>query len=160
MSNAEILGSTDFTHTFYVQTDASHATIGAASLQGFDGPALASIEFASRKLHKNELNWHTSDEELVAVAFAMNKWIRYLLSNHFPAFVDHLSLKELIKHGREKRQRLYRWLMMLQQSDFTAKHLPGDKNFIADYLSRYVIPNNENKFIDQHQLPNPRIVRS
>ena len=40
---------------FYVQTDIRYG-IGAALLQDSDGPALEPIEFASRKLHKNELN--------------------------------------------------------------------------------------------------------
>ena len=82
--------------------------------------------------------------------FALNKWIRYLLPNHFTVFTDHKNLEELFKTGRRKKnQRLHRWIVMLQQFDFTAKYLPGDKNFIADYLSRDVVPENDDEFVQQ-----------
>ena len=151
IEKADILRHPDFQRPFYVQTDASDTAIGAVLLQDFEGPVLEPIEFASRKLHKNELNWHTSDKELVAVVFALNKWIRYLLPKHFIVFTDHRNLEELFKYGRRKKnQRLHRWIVMLQQFDFTAKYLPGDDNFIADYLSRDIIPNNKDEFIDEH----------
>ena len=132
-----ILRHPDFEKPFYVQTDASNTALGAVLLQDFGKGILEPIEFASRKLAANELNWHVSDKELIAIVFALNKWIRYLLPRHFTVFTDHKNLEELFKYGRTKKnQRLHRWIIMLQQFDFTAKYLPGKDNYIADYLSR------------------------
>ena len=139
VSKAKILRHPDFSKPFMVQTDASNTAIGAVLLQDFGNGYLEPIEFASRKLADNELNWHVSDKELIAVVFALEKWIRYLLPNHFIVFTDHKNLEELFNHGKSKKnQRLHRWIIMLQQFNFTAKYLPGKENYIADYLSRDV----------------------
>ena len=137
VSETKLLRHPDFTKEFYVQTDASDHAVGAVLLQDFGRGYLEPIEFASRKLKKSELNYHVSEKELVAVVFALTKWIRYLLPSKFTVFTDHKNLEELFKHGGKKRNaRMQRWIILLQQFYFTAKYLPGKKNYIADYLSR------------------------
>ncbi|MDY7090545.1 MAG: RNase H-like domain-containing protein, partial [Actinomycetota bacterium] len=144
IENAKILRHPDFSKEFYVQTDASNKAIGAVLLQDFGNEVLEPIEFASRKLSQTEQNWHVSDKELVAIVFALNKWIRYLLPRHFTVFTDHKNLQELFKAGKHKKnQRLQRWIVMLQQFDFTAKYLPGKDNYIADFLSRDIETDDE-----------------
>lgn len=137
VSKAEVLRHPDFSKPFFVQTDASDYAIGAVLLQDFGRGHLEPIEFASRKLQKNEINWNTTEKELIAIIWALQKWIRYLLPQHFTVFTDHKNLRELINHGpRMKSKKLQRWITLIQQFDFTAKYLPGKENYIADYLSR------------------------
>ena len=134
---SKLLRHPDFDREFFVQTDASDHAIGAVLLQDFGNGFLEPIEFASRKFTDSEMHWHTVDKELVAVVWAMNKWIRYLLPRKFTVFTDHKNLQELFKHGKSKKnQRLHRWIVMLQQFDFEALYLPGKDNIVADYLSR------------------------
>ena len=137
VSKAEILRHPDLSKPFFVQTDASDYAIGAVLLQDFGNGYLEPIEFASRKLQKNEVNWNTTEKELIAIIWSLQKWIRYLLPQHFTVFTDHKNLRELINHGpRLKSKKLQRWITLIQQFDFTAKYLPGKENYIADYLSR------------------------
>ena len=139
VADAKILRHPDLTKPFFVQTDASSYAIGAVLLQDFGNGYLEPIEFASRKFNKNEQNWHVSEKELVAVVWALQKWIRYLLPNHFTVFTDHKNLEELFKKGPSKKLgKLQRWIILLQQYDFTAKYLQGKDNYIADYISRDV----------------------
>ena len=158
IENTKILRHPDFSKEFYVQTDASNKAIGAVLLQDFNNGILEPIEFASRKLASNEVNWHVSDKELIAIVFALNKWIRYLLPRHFTVFTDHKNLQELFKQGRTKKnQRLHRWIIMLQQFDFTAKYLPGKENYIADFLSRDIESEDEEKSEPKSQSNKPDI---
>ncbi|MCP4988050.1 MAG: DDE-type integrase/transposase/recombinase, partial [Colwellia sp.] len=136
LNNAKLLRHPDFTKPYFVQTDASKAAIGAVLLQDFGNGFLEPIEFISRKFTSAEDGWHASERELVAVVFALRKWIRYLLPTHFTVFTDHKNLKNLFENKEIKIGKLQRWVIFLQQFDFTAHYLPGKDNYIADYLSR------------------------
>ncbi len=119
-----------------MQTDASKYAIGAVLLQDFGNGFLEQTEFISRKFTKAEDGWHASERELVAVVFALRKWIRYLLPSHFTVFTDHKNLQNLFANEDIKIGKLQRWVIFLQQFDFIAKYLTGKDNYIADYLSR------------------------
>ena len=137
VAKAKILRHPDLSREFYVQTDASDGAIGAVLLQDFGRGELEPIEFASRKLTTAEQKWSTTQKELIAVVFALKKWIRYLLPKHFTIFTDHKNLEELFKYGPQKKiNKIQRWIILLQQFDFTARYLPGKDNYVADYLSR------------------------
>ena len=133
----KLLRHPDLARDFYVQTDASEKALGAVLLQDFGGPHLEPIEFISRKLTDCESRWHCSEQELVAVVYALNRWIKFLLPKPFVVFTDHKNLEILFKKGPGmKSRKLQRWIIQLQQFDFTAKYLPGKDNYIADFLSR------------------------
>ena len=136
VSEAKLLRHPDIHKPFFVQTDASDKAIGAVLLQDFGNGYLEPIEFISRKFKESEMKWHASEKELVAIVWALKKWIRYLLPNHFTVFTDHKNLQYLFSYTGHKLSKLQRWMIFLQQFDFTAKFLPGKQNFIADYLSR------------------------
>jgi transposase InsO family protein len=77
---------------------------------------------------------------LVAVVYACNRWIKFLLPKPFTVFTDHKNLEILFTKGPGmKSKKLQRWIVQLQQFDFTAKYLPGKDNYIADFLSRDVV---------------------
>ena len=136
VQNAKVLRHPDLSKPFYVQTDASDHAIGAVLLQDHGNGYLEPIEFISRKFTSPEQNWHTSEKELVAIAWALQKWVRCLLPNHFTVFTDHKNLENLFRYKGKKLGKLQRWIIYLQQFDFTAKYLPGKDNYIADFLSR------------------------
>lgn len=137
VAEAKLLRHPDFEREFFVQCDASEFALGAVLLQDFGRGELEPIEFGSRKFTKSERNWHCSEQELVAVVWALQHWIRFLLPRPFTVFTDHKNLEILFRGGQTtKLKKLLRWCLFLQQFDFTAKHLPGKKNYIADFLSR------------------------
>ena len=51
-------------------------------------------------------------------------------------FADHKNLENLFAYTGNKLGKLHRWIVFLQQFDFTAKYIPGKENIMADYLSR------------------------
>ena len=136
VSEAKLLRHPDIQRPFFIQTDASDKAIGAVLLQDFGNGILEPIEFISRRFKEAELKWHASEKELVAIVWSLKKWIRYLLPKHFVVFTDHKNLENLFNYTGNKLGKLQRWMIFLQQFDFTAKYLPGKDNFIADYLSR------------------------
>ena len=138
--HAKLLRHPDLNRPFFVQTDASEVALGAVLLQDFGGKHLEPIEFISRKLTDCETRWHCSEQELVAVVYACNRWIKFLLPKPFTVFTDHKNLEILFTKGPGmKSKKLQRWIVQLQQFDFTAKYLPGKDNYIADFLSRDVV---------------------
>lgn len=138
--NTKLLRHPNLELPFYVQTDASEHALGAVLLQNFGGKHLEPIEFISRKLTDCETRWHCSEQELVAVVYACNRWIKYLLPKPFTVYTDHKNLEVLFTKGPGMRSRkLQRWIVQLQQFDLTAKYLPGKDNYIADFLSRDVL---------------------
>ena len=140
VSEAKLLRHPDFEREFFVQCDASEYALGAVLLQDFGRGELEPIEFGSRKFTKSERNWHCSEQELVAVVWALQHWIRFLLPRPFTVFTDHKNLEILFRGGQTtKLKKLLRWCLFLQQFDFTAKHLPGKQNYIADFLSRDLV---------------------
>eukprot|EP01069_Polyplicarium_translucidae_P010420 Polyplicarium_translucidae@DN3378_c1_g2_i7.p1 len=115
-------------------TDASDGGIGACLLQLQDD-YLVPLEFASRKLTDAEKKWSTYERETLAIKFAVDKWHQYVVGRKVTIFTDCASLEFLRK---AERGRVHRWLLYLQQYDLTIRHIGGDQNCIADWLSRSV----------------------
>ena len=71
---------------------------------------------------------------------AVEKWRQYLICNHFTVYTDHLNLKELFNRVKNFRAgKLHRWAVRLQEFAFTAKHIQGKNDIMADYMSRDAI---------------------
>ncbi|CAH8842890.1 unnamed protein product [Trichobilharzia szidati] len=115
---------------FTVSTDASDYGIGAV-LRQTDGV----VEYASRVLTLAEQKYSTVEKECLAIVWALEKWRPYLIGRRFHIETDHKPLQWL-KTARDPRGKLSRWMLRLQEYDFTIGHIPGKENVIADYLSR------------------------
>ena len=89
----------DFSHPFYVATDASKDGIAAALYQlplGVtvdDDPSKRQyISFIARALYPAEKNYSTTKRELLAIVFALNRFHYYLWGNPFTLYTDHKAL--------------------------------------------------------------------
>lgn len=134
--SAPILRCPDFGKPFYVQTDASGYGIGAVlSQRDDDGEHV--ICYLSRSLTKAEAKFSTTERELLAVLFAVEKLRPYVEGYKFYVVTDHASLKWLA-NLREPRGRLARWAIRLQQFDFEVIHRKGKDHVVPDLLSRSV----------------------
>ena len=148
VETADIIRHPDLNKTFFVICDASDIAAGAVLLQKYD-TMFYPVEFYSRIFDQNQRNWHVSEKEIISVVWALEKWHRYLLPKHFHVFTDHRNLVELInmETNKVKKSKLNRWLIRIQEYDFTAHYITGAENVVADYLSRDAIPRPK-KFID------------
>jgi hypothetical protein len=76
------------------------------------------IYYASRTLNDAQLNYSTTERELLAVVFALDKFRSYLLGSKIIIYSDHAGLKYLFSK-KDAKSHLIRWILLLQ--DFNIK---------------------------------------
>lgn len=115
----------------WFQTDASQFAVGAILMQEH-GP----VAIISRSLKPAERNYTTTERELLAIVYAVQKWRHYLESTRekVTIFTDHQALTQTLNSSNENR-RINRWALLLSQYQLTYEFLPGKDN-PADYPSR------------------------
>jgi len=69
------------------------------------------------------------------MVFSLEKFRSYLLSTKVIVFIDHATLRYLLKK-KESKPRLIRWILVLQEFDLEIKDKKGVKNQVADHLSQ------------------------
>jgi hypothetical protein len=79
---------------FEIMCDASDYAVGAVLGQRVDKLPHVSY-YASRTLNDAQLNYSTSQKELLAVIFALDKFRSYLLGSKVIIYLDHVALKYL-----------------------------------------------------------------
>ncbi|KAL0282420.1 UNVERIFIED_CONTAM: Retrovirus-related Pol polyprotein from transposon.6 [Sesamum angustifolium] len=130
--------------------DASNHAIGAVLGQRI-GKEPHVIYYASRMLDNTQSNYTTTEKELLAVVFALEKFRHYLLGTKFVVFSDHAALKYLLSK-KEAKPRLIRWILLLQEFDLTIKDKKGAENLVADHLSRLVTNNDPSPLNDEFRM--------
>ncbi|RVW21503.1 Transposon Tf2-2 polyprotein [Vitis vinifera] len=125
--------------------DASDFAIGAVLGQREDGKPYV-IYYASKTLNEAQRNYTTTEKELLAVVFALDKFRAYLVGSFIIVFTDHSALKYLLTK-QDAKARLIRWILLLQEFDLQIRDKKGVENVVADHLSRLAIAHNS------HVLP-------
>jgi hypothetical protein len=114
--------------------DASDYAIGAVLGQR-RGKEPCVISYASKTLNDAQMNYSTTEKELLAVVFALDKFRSYLIGSSIVVFTDHAALKYLLTK-QDAKARLIRWVLLLQEFDLIIKDKKGVENVVADHLSR------------------------
>ena len=98
------------------------------------------IEFMSRTLRANELNWHTSEKECFAIYASIKKWTKFLVGREFTVLSDHKNLEVMMENlNHIGNARIHRWTLYLKtEHRFVVRHVRGSDNIPADYLSRNI----------------------
>ncbi|CAN6576826.1 unnamed protein product [Malus baccata var. baccata] len=136
LSSAPIIVPPDWSLPFELMCDASDYALGAVLGQRKDKRPHA-IYYASRTLNDAQLNYSTTEKELLAVVFALDKFRSYLLGTKVIIYTDHAALKYLFTK-KEAKPRLIRWMLLLQEFDIEIRDNKGSENVVADHLSRMV----------------------
>ena len=127
----------DYSKPFLLRTDASNLGLGAVLLQEDSESRLVPICFISRSLTKSEQNYSTTEKELLAIVWSLQKLHAYVHGSQLVIETDHQPLSSLIKK-QHPPGRLLRWVLALQDYEFDISYLKGKDNGIADSLSRIV----------------------
>jgi hypothetical protein len=154
LTSAPIMTAPDWSLPFELMCDASDFALGAILGQIINKVPHA-IYYASRTLNDAQLNYSTTEKELLAVIFALEKFRSYLVGSKVIVFTDHAALRYLFAE-KDAKPRLIRWVLLLQEFDLEIRDKKGSQNVIADHLSRLLheeeegdeLPLNEN-FTDE-----------
>ena len=119
---------------FVIVCDASDYGIGAALLQ-LQGDELVVLEFGSKTLSSVEKNWHTFGKEAFAIRWAVERFADYIRTGNILVLTDSKNLEWMCNSTKGK---VRRWSLYLQQFDLEIKHISGQENGLADWLSRSV----------------------
>ncbi|CAN6711729.1 unnamed protein product [Malus baccata var. baccata] len=136
LTSAPIIVPPDWSLPFELMCDASDYALGAVLGQRKEERPHV-IYYASRILNDAQLNYSTTEKELLAVVFALDKFRSYLLGTKVIIYTDHAALKYLFTK-KEAKPRLIRWMLLLQEFDIEIRDKKGSENVVADHLSRMV----------------------
>ncbi|KAB2632567.1 hypothetical protein D8674_028814 [Pyrus ussuriensis x Pyrus communis] len=143
LTSAPIIMAPDWSLPFELMCDASDYAVGAVLGQRVNKLPHV-IYYASRTLHDAQLNYSTTEKELLAIVFALEKFRSYLVGSKVIVFSDHAALRYLMTK-KDAKPRLIRWILLLQEFDLEIRDKKGSDNVVADHLSRL----NENHGVGQ-----------
>jgi cleavage and polyadenylation specificity factor subunit 1 len=123
---------------YQLVTDASNVAVGAALHQSVNGEC-SPVAFYSKRLSTTQKNYSAFDRELLAA---------YMSVLHFKSLIDGQDVLLLTDHkplvaaffspNTAKSDRQQRQLSVISEYVSSMEHISGDKNVVADALSRSV----------------------
>jgi hypothetical protein len=132
LTSTPVIQPPDWSLPFEIMCDASDYVVDAVLGQRKDTKPYV-IYYASKTLNGAQMNYTTTEKELLAVVFACDKFRFYLVGSPVVVFSDHVALKYLISEN-DSKARLVRWILLLQEFDITIKDKKGTENVVADHL--------------------------
>ncbi|GAA5994424.1 hypothetical protein JCM11641_001062 [Rhodosporidiobolus odoratus] len=120
----------------FLFTDASIFGAGGWVGQGISRETVRPFRFHSSKFNSAQLNYTTTDQELLAVLDCCLKFRDHLIGWRFTVVCDHEPLKTYHTQPPKQTRRHVRLWETLSQFDFDWEAIPGKKNVLADSLSR------------------------
>ena len=82
-----------------------------------------------------ELNYTVQEQELLAIVEMIERHRHWLIGVTFVINTDHRSIEHLQTQATLNRRQA-RWVISLHDFDMVIKYFPGEKNTVADLLSR------------------------
>jgi len=134
--SALVITAPDWGQEFELMCDASDYAIGVVLGQR-KGKVFHAIYYASKVLNDAQINYATTEKEMLAIVYALKKFRLYLVGSKVIVYTNHAAIKYLLNKANSKHH-LIRWILLLQEFDLEIWDNKGSKNMVADHLSRLV----------------------
>ncbi|KAL4318493.1 hypothetical protein GQ457_18G009830 [Hibiscus cannabinus] len=131
---APIVEPPDWKLPFELMCDPSDYAVGEVLGQR-KGKIFHPIYYASKTLNDAQVNYTTTEKEMLAVIFTFDKFRSYLIGTKVIVHTDHSAIKYLLSK-KDAKPRLIRWILLLQEFDIEIIDRKGTENQVADHLSR------------------------
>ncbi|KAG9442206.1 hypothetical protein H6P81_018060 [Aristolochia fimbriata] len=145
--SAPIAVAPDWTIPFELMCDAGDYAVGVVLGQRKEN-FFHTIYYGSHTLTGSQLNYTTTEKELLAIVYAFEKFRSYLIGSKVVVYTDHAALRHLFAK-KDSKPRLIRWILLLQEFDIEIKDKKGAENVMADHLSRLETKEVEKKGISE-----------
>jgi len=124
--------------TFRMETDASNFAYGAALAQKQEDGKYHPVAFMSKSMQPAERNYDIFDKEALGVVKPLQHWRYWLQGTRKPIQVitDHKNLLTGFNDRPTPSRRHLRWVEALRHFNYVLGYRSGDKNSVADPLSR------------------------
>ncbi|RDX98440.1 Retrovirus-related Pol polyprotein from transposon 17.6, partial [Mucuna pruriens] len=116
--------------------DASNFALGAVLGQRVDKQPHV-IAYALRTTNPAQINYTTTEKELLAIIFVLDKFCSYLLGFKILVFSNHATLKFLLKKP-DAKLRLIRWMLLLQQFNLEIRDKKSVENVVDKQKSEFM----------------------
>ena len=113
LTTAPIVRAPNWQLPFEVMCDASDLAVEAILRQRAEGKPYV-VYYANKTLNEAQRNYTTTEKELLAVVYALDKFRAYLIGSDIIIFTDHSALKYMFSKKNAK-SRLIRWVLLLQE---------------------------------------------
>jgi len=134
--SAPVITTPDWGQEFELMCDANDYAVGAVLGQR-KGRVFHAIYYASKVLNDAQINYATTEKEMLTIVYALGKFRSYLVGSKVIVYIDHATIKYLLNKASSK-PRLIRWILLLQEFDLVIQDKEGSKNLVADHLSRLI----------------------
>nr|GEV78790.1 reverse transcriptase domain-containing protein [Tanacetum cinerariifolium] len=138
LTEAPILIAPNWDLPFKLMYDASDFAIGTVLGQWHE-KHFKPIHYASKTMNDAKTNYTTTEKEMLVVVYAFEKFRSYLIMNKSTVHMDHSALKYLFAK-KDAKERLLRWVLLLQEFDFKVLDTKGAEDLAVDHLSRLENP--------------------
>ena len=135
LSSEPVLAFPRLGEEFILDVDASDVAFGGVLMQaGADGQ-LHPVGYFSDAVQKSQKSWAPTTKEAYAMVLAVRHWHVYLAGRHFTLNSDHNPLVYM-RTQKDPRGKFARWILELEEYEYTVKYVKGVDNVKADAMSR------------------------
>jgi len=99
LTSAPIITAPNWNFNFELMCDAIGAVLGQRKNKNFHA-----IHYASKVLNDAQTNYATTEKELLAIVYALEKFRSYLIGSKIVVYTDHAAIKYLLTKSDSKQR--------------------------------------------------------
>lgn len=131
VSHEVLLSFPDYSRPFELYVDASDLQLGAVLKQGNK-----TLAFFSKKLNDAQKKYSVGEKEMLSLVEALKEFRTMIYGYPINVYTDH---KNWVHDKKISNARVMRWRLLMQEYAPSIHYVEGEKNVVADALSRLTI---------------------